>query len=313
MESIPAFRWNFIMADNPNVWDELRRIADKTTASADTSSMEKSLHTETAADRAVLGICELLGLLFGLPFGDEFYHNKSFSEISAWHWLYLVIGIFFAGAGFMFPWLKTRSWIPNRISAGLSSVALDMRIWIVVLLLIFIYVTAPEIYQRATRPITNSITPISFTSDQLSLRKREFIELEQFISDKAETALWNKVQLPSFFAPASRMLQIERVKQYGDSVVILFDGLRSITQRYPFSDIDDEFSTSRDVANMRMISLGLYQDCLDLLKTVPNDPSIELNNVVTNKLKALQSEFEQIAAWRVRTLASLSKRKQDGL
>ena len=63
------------------------------------SESPSSLNFQAAADKAVLGICELLGLLFGLPFGEDLYRDRPFGEIPIWHWLYLAIAIFFAGGG----------------------------------------------------------------------------------------------------------------------------------------------------------------------------------------------------------------------
>jgi hypothetical protein len=89
------------------------------------------------------------GLLFGLPFGEDLYHS---TPITGWHWFYLAIGLLFAGAGPMFPWIRTRTWVPEAVSASLSRASLDARVWIAALLLLFVYGTAPEIYRRATAP-----------------------------------------------------------------------------------------------------------------------------------------------------------------
>jgi hypothetical protein len=51
-------------------------------------------------DRGVFGLCELLGLLFGLPFGDDLYHDKPVTNL---HLVYLGIGSLFALGGPMFP------------------------------------------------------------------------------------------------------------------------------------------------------------------------------------------------------------------
>jgi hypothetical protein len=64
----------------------------------------------------------------------------------------LAIGLSFAVTGPMWPLIRIISWIPKKVSASFSRAALDARIWIAILLLLFVYGTAPEIYQRATQP-----------------------------------------------------------------------------------------------------------------------------------------------------------------
>ncbi len=106
----------------------------------------------TYADKAMFGLCELLALLFGLPFGDDLYHDKPIANIGAWHWFYLGIAALFAVTGPMWPWIRTRTWLPAGVAASFSKAPLDARLWIAALLLLFLYGTAPEIYQRATAP-----------------------------------------------------------------------------------------------------------------------------------------------------------------
>lgn len=120
----------------------------------------------TFADKATFGVCEALALVFCLPFGDDLYHDKPLAEIGGWHWFYLVIGLLFAGAGPMFPWLRTRTWIPEHLSASLSRAALDARIWIAALLIAFLYLAAPEVYLRATKPIAVTVPVAGFTQQQ---------------------------------------------------------------------------------------------------------------------------------------------------
>ncbi|MGA8499461.1 MAG: hypothetical protein WB764_28540 [Xanthobacteraceae bacterium] len=108
----------------------------------------------THADKAVFGLCELLALLFGLPFGDDLYHDKPLSSIGGWHWFYLAIAVAFAVAGPMWPWLRTRPWAPQATVTVLSRVAVNPYVWFAALLALFFYGTGPELYRRATEPAT---------------------------------------------------------------------------------------------------------------------------------------------------------------
>jgi len=101
------------------------------------------------ADRAVLGLCELFALLFGLPFGEDLYNDR---PITGWHYFYFGIAILFAIGGPMWPLIRMRAGIPESVSRSLLSGATDARIWLAVLLILFIYATGPEIYRRAVNP-----------------------------------------------------------------------------------------------------------------------------------------------------------------
>lgn len=108
---------------------------------------------QASADKAVLGICEMLGLLFGLPFGEDLYHG---TPVTNAHIAYLVVGIIFAGVGPMWPHMRTLRWISPSIAASISRAAYDARLWVLVLLSIFFYGVAPEIYRRAIEPPASS-------------------------------------------------------------------------------------------------------------------------------------------------------------
>jgi hypothetical protein len=114
-----------------------------------TSPPERLKHDHhSGVDGAVLTVSELLFLLFGLPFGDALYHD----QIAPRHWLFLSIAIFCAIAGPMWPAIRNRYASP-RIAASVAGAARDARVWVVVLLAFFLYGVAPDIYQRATKPV----------------------------------------------------------------------------------------------------------------------------------------------------------------
>jgi len=146
-----------------------------------------SVDVQALADKAVLGICEMLGLLFGLPFGEDLYRDRPFNEISAWHWFYLAVGIVFAGVGFMFPWIRTRTWIPERVSASLSRSALDARIWITGLLILFVWVVVwPDLVGRfsPSRPVISAGGSDKYLWEPLS--QPEALELRIALRDVAK-------------------------------------------------------------------------------------------------------------------------------
>ena len=56
----------------------------------------------------------------------------------------------------MWPWIKTRSWVSETTSISVSHAARDPRLWIVLLLVIFVYVTGRDIYPRTAVPIPSA-------------------------------------------------------------------------------------------------------------------------------------------------------------
>lgn len=150
------------IGDNVEVSTKVESYPQATNAieQSEQSSSENKTMPETSpksdfwtyADKAMFGLCELLALLFGLPFGEDLYHDKTIASIGGWHWFYLGIAAVFAVSGPMWPWIRTRTWLPPSVAESLSKAPLDARLWIAALLLLFLYVTAPEIYQRATAP-----------------------------------------------------------------------------------------------------------------------------------------------------------------
>jgi hypothetical protein len=116
-------------------------------------------------DKAVLSLFELLALMFGLPFGDDLFHEKPVTNL---HLVYLSIGALFAIGGPMFPLVRTMNWIPKGAAISISAAARDARIWIAVLLIFFLYGVAPDLYRRATLPIATTTKPeTGFTQQQV--------------------------------------------------------------------------------------------------------------------------------------------------
>ena len=85
------------------------------------------------SDRAVFGLCELLGLVFALPFGEDLYRS---TPVTLEHIFYLFIGALFVVAGPMWPRLRT--FMPARVSATVTLAATDFRLWLGVLLTLYI-------------------------------------------------------------------------------------------------------------------------------------------------------------------------------
>jgi hypothetical protein len=122
-------------------------------------------------DGAVLALSELLALLFGLPFGDDLYHDR---PIPGLHWLYLGIAIFCAIGGPMWPTIRKR-WASPDISTSIAKAARDARIWIALLFVFFLYGVAPEIYKRATAPIPPPVVT-GFTQQQVDKKVAEAVQ-----------------------------------------------------------------------------------------------------------------------------------------
>jgi len=103
----------------------------------------------SASARAVLGLCEFLALMFGLPPGEALYHRETIDFRMA---CFIVVGGFFAALGPAWPAMRKK--FPQQVLIlSLGRAASDARVWIAVLLLIFAYVTVPEMYRRTTTPV----------------------------------------------------------------------------------------------------------------------------------------------------------------
>jgi len=86
-------------------------------------------HQAPTNDLAVLGFCELVGLMFGLPPSEAFYRGD---PISVRMVMFGIIGIVFAVIGPLWPRLKQR--LPRRFAARFVRVASDFKWWMAILL-----------------------------------------------------------------------------------------------------------------------------------------------------------------------------------
>jgi hypothetical protein len=96
--------------------------------------MDSTQQTAPTNNFVVFGFCELCGLIFGLPPGEDFYHG---APVTTHMVIVLLIGLSFAVLGPSWPWLKSR--FSRRLSATLVRAASDFRWWLGLLLFFFLY------------------------------------------------------------------------------------------------------------------------------------------------------------------------------
>ena len=166
--------------DSASAADQSERSSGKATVSE--TGPKSDLWT--SADKAVVTICELLGLLFGLPFGDDLYAEK---PVTGWHIFYLGVGLVFAGGGPMWPWVRTQPWFSVQVAARISRATADPLVWVGILLLLFLYKTGPELYQRAIAPQTPTVIHDPPTKEQMEAvaapLRRQIGQLEAALRD----------------------------------------------------------------------------------------------------------------------------------
>jgi hypothetical protein len=100
-------------------------------------------------DLAVLGFCELMGLMFGLPPSEALYRGE---PISARMLLFALIGIIFAALGPLWPKLKRQ--LPRRFSARFVRVASDFQWWMILLITLFF----SQVFSDLTRETQHAAT-----------------------------------------------------------------------------------------------------------------------------------------------------------
>ena len=118
----------------------------------------ESLRPTATLIRPSLRFAMLLAFSLVLPFGDDLYHDKPILSIPWTHWIYLLIGLCFAGGGHMWPSIKAH--VPGFVRRTLPVAAQDVRSWIFILTCLFAYVVFPELCRRAVEPIATTVPAI---------------------------------------------------------------------------------------------------------------------------------------------------------
>jgi hypothetical protein len=111
-----------------------------------TSKIESAAPTNNIV---VLGFCELWGLIFGLPPGEDLYRG---GPVTVRMVVFLAIGGTFAILGPTWPALKSK--FPRRLSATFVRTASDFRWWGVALLVGLI---SPALTGRFAQPVPNRV------------------------------------------------------------------------------------------------------------------------------------------------------------
>ena len=110
---------------------------------------------------AVFGFCELWGLIFGLPPGEDLYRG---APVTAHMVAFLAIGGAFAILGPTWPSLKSK--FPRRLSATFVRAASDFRWWLIALL--FGLVVPGLVGRFARQPPTQVVShPRDFDSGEI--------------------------------------------------------------------------------------------------------------------------------------------------
>lgn len=263
-----------------------------------------------AADKAMLGLCEFLALLFGLPFGEDLYQNK---PIAAWHIFYFIMAIILAGAGPMWPWLRTREWIPEGAKASLSKVPLDGRIWIATLLLLFVYGTGPEVYRRVVEPFipippSNPIVPPNTpVLPNFPQRSSEDAEKERVVIDR-EIEILKTEAIPltdkahEFVSGWwSALVDPTRNQSYGQDLENLIIAISNTT-----TEMSSVIQAAPQFCNLDLCSILITNSSFnDLMRHLSDlqtmfvqmhlvaDPN-KLKQIGTNNFPAMKSLFDEI-------------------
>jgi hypothetical protein len=148
------------------------------------------------------------------------------------------------------------------------------------------------------------------TKEAQELRSKEYVALYDFLGTTAVEAVNLGLKIPARYDPADKAERLQQVVRYYDAVRATFDGLQSIVQKYPFSDLEAEFTSAGEIGGVKASVLSPIPDCLDLLSAMPEAPPQNLLNYLRNKLGACQSTAQTLNRWVERERQSLSARIQ---
>jgi len=153
-------------------------ISDERDYVRDNPISPKPVDKPSTNDHAVLGLCEILALMFGLPPGEALFRGEPLSLRLVG---FIVAGAFFAVLG---PgWPAVRKKFPQQtLVLSVGRIASDARYWLAIILVGFLYAASPEMYRRAVAPVVDvatTTTPIAIpdpSGGQRIITARELID-----------------------------------------------------------------------------------------------------------------------------------------
>jgi hypothetical protein len=129
---------------------EAKHISDERDSVRDGAQQGPSSpnNDHSVSDHAVLGFCEILALMFGLPPGEALFRGE---PLSLRLFGFIAVGALFAALGPGWPAVR-RNFPQQALVLSIGRMASDARYWLAIILVGFLYSASPEIYRRATAP-----------------------------------------------------------------------------------------------------------------------------------------------------------------
>jgi hypothetical protein len=211
-------------------------IAERASATGLPNSVDKpSINDHAVNDHAVLGLCEILALMFGLPPGEALFRGEPLSLRLVG---FIVAGAVFAALGPGWPAVR-KNFPQQTLVVSLGRVASDARYWLAIILVGFLYAASPEMYRRATTPAALPPTVSSEpTLEDIAKELNTSREQGAVVANQLGAAILERDALKGQLAETKRQLDAARAdlarssKQVSRPQVVpseLTDGLRRIT------------------------------------------------------------------------------------